>query len=205
MRVSQFSESNPNLSNLPIVEHGIKEKPKGRTRRPSMSSFYNQLSQVEVDASHNNPHATPTPVEMAGAYRLLQDQLSVFRLEAPNANSQAFLDGLIDSVLQSIEEPPSKVAGVPQSYLDALERVPKKQLKKTDTCPICGEAFLDDEYPLVVELPCHPSHRFDLDCVGPWLRLQGTCPLDRKDLMKKEVPKRAEDEDVEEDYESMYA
>ena len=171
-----------------------------------MSTFYNQLSQVEVDASHNNPHATPTPVDMAATYQLLLDQFSVFRLDAPDANRQAFFERLMDSIQQSIDQPPSKVTGVPQSYLDALERVPKKQLKKADTCPICNEPFLDDEFPLVVELPCHPSHRFDLDCVGPWLRLQGTCPLDRKDMMKKkEVPKQADEEDEEEDYESMYA
>ena len=84
--------------------------------------------------------------------------------------------------------------------------MPKKQLKKSDTCPICGEAFLDDEYPLVVELPCHKTHRFDLDCVGPWLRLNGTCPLDRKDLMKKKEFVKTKDEgEDEEDYESMYA
>lgn len=96
---------------------------------------------------------------------------------------------------------------MPQSFLDALERVDRKRLKKSDTCPICGEAFLDDEYCLVVELPCHKTHRFDLECVGPWLRLNGTCPLDRKELMKKEVPKPKDDDEGEdeEDYESMYA
>lgn len=60
---------------------------------------------------------------------------------------------------------------------------------------------------LVVCLPCHPTHRFDLDCVGPWLRLNGTCPLDRKELLKKkEVVKEKNDygEDVE-DYDDMYA
>lgn len=82
--------------------------------------------------------------------------------------------------------------------------MPKKTLKKTDTCAICGEAFLDDEFPLVVRLPCHSTHRFDLDCVGPWLRMQGTCPLDRKELMKKrEVPKPVEDD--EEELDEMYA
>lgn len=99
---------------------------------------------------------------------------------------------------------------MPQSYLDSLERVPKKQLKDSDACPICGEAFLEDEYPLVVELPCHKTHRFDLECVGPWLRLNGTCPLDRKELgKKKEVVKgKREDGDGEEDeeeFDSMYA
>ena len=44
--------------------------------------------------------------------------------------------------------------------------------------------------------------------MGPWLRLQGTCPLDRKDLLKKKEVKVAKDQDEEEqddDLDSMYA
>jgi hypothetical protein len=173
-----------------------------------MSSFFNQLSQIETDSTssrtHNNPNAIPTPVEIAAAERLLQDQFSTLLQSSDNPDHGAFLESLINSVQEQIEAPPEKVSGVPQSYLDELERVPKKALKKSDVCPICAEKFLDDEYPLVVQLPCHKTHRFDLECVGPWLRLQGTCPLDRKDLMKKkEVPKVEKEE--EEDYDEMFA
>lgn len=48
-------------------------------------------------------------------------------------------------------------------------------LKKDDTCPICNMAFLEDKYPLVVRLPCHPRHWFDLECIAPWLKLQQVC------------------------------
>lgn len=124
---------------------------------------------------------------------------------SPNSPNHELLDGLIQAIQSEIESPPDKVKGLPQSYLDELERVPKQQLKKDDTCPICAERFLDDPYPLVVVLPCHASHRFDLECVGPWLMLQGTCPLDRKELgKKKEVPKVEHDEE-EEDYDEMFA
>jgi hypothetical protein len=65
----------------------------------------------------------------------------------------------------------SKVdAGVGQLFLDSLDRVPLTRLKKDDTCAICAEAYLDDQWPLVVELRCR--HRFDLDCISPWLKLQ---------------------------------
>jgi len=173
-----------------------------------MSSFFNQLSQIETESNssrtHNNPNALPTPVEIAAAERLLQDQFSTLLQISDNPDHGAFLEGLITSVQEQIEDPPEKVSGVPQSYLDELERVPKKALKKNDVCPICAEKFLDYEYPLVVQLPCHKTHKFDLECVGPWLRLQGTCPLDRKDLMKKkEVPKVEKEE--EEDYDEMFA
>jgi hypothetical protein len=172
-----------------------------------MSSFFNQLSQIETDSissrSHNNPNATPTPVEVAAAERLLQDQFTFLLGNSDNEGHSAFLESLRDSLQEYIEHPPEKVSGVPQSYLDELDRVPKKALKKDDMCPICAEKFLDDQYPLVVQLPCHKTHRFDLECVDPWLRLQGTCPLDRKELMKKEVPKVEKEE--EEDYDEMFA
>jgi len=175
-----------------------------------MTSFFNQLSQIETDSSeHNNPYATPTPVDVAATERLLQDQFYALRRTASDSQNATFLESLIEFIQSQIESPPEKVAGVPQSFLDALDRVPLKHLKKTDACPICGECFLDDEYPLVVQLPCHPAHRFDLECVGPWLRLQGTCPLDRKDLTKKkEAPgpvNREREVEEEENYESMYA
>ncbi len=46
---------------------------------------------------------------------------------------------------------------------------------------------MKDPYPLVVRLPCHKSHMFDLECIGPWLRLHSTCPLDRKDLFSRDT------------------
>ena len=137
-----------------------------------------------------------------------------------------------------------------------LERVPKKELKPGDLCPICGLAFLDgmssscpflspsstpspprgvshsstlslcllpfhskpplfpfkpliayppispfnlpqnlltnaaDPYPLVIRLPCHESHLYDLECISPWLKLQSTCPLDRVDLLARREERR---------------
>jgi hypothetical protein len=92
-----------------------------------------------------------------------------------------------------------------------LDRVPRKSLTSTQTCPICSNPFLDDPYPLVVRLPCHPTHLFDLECVRPWLRLRGTCPLDRTDFGKKEREREAERrrqieklEEEEEDLDGMY-
>lgn len=176
-----------------------------------MSSFFNQLSQIETDTlttSHNNIHSTPTPVDVAAAERLLQEQYRALLTSASaseDARNIAFLTSLITDLEPLIDSPPTKVAGVPASYLDELERVDKRTLKKDDTCPICNEKFLDDEYPLVVVLPCHSTHRFDLECVGPWLRLQGTCPLDRKRLVKEKSVVVEKVESEEEDYDEMFA
>lgn len=59
---------------------------------------------------------------------------------------------------------------------------------------------------------------FDLECVRPWLRLRGTCPLDRTDFGKKERQKEQErierlmkkssglnDNEEEEEWDGMYA
>lgn len=90
-----------------------------------------------------------------------------------------------------------------------LDRVPKTSLKSSQTCPICNNPFLDDEYPLVVRLPCHSTHMFDLECIRPWLRLKGTCPLDRTDFGKQEREKaearrKKPVDDDEEEWDGMY-
>ena len=65
----------------------------------------------------------------------------------------------------------------------------------------------------MVRLPCHRSHLFDLECIAPWLRLNSTCPLDRKDLLEdrkakeKEIERAKEREKVEDEevWDDMYA
>lgn len=86
--------------------------------------------------------------------------------------------------------------GISDEYLDSLDRVNIKDLDKDADCPICTNKFVDDKYPLIVKLPCtgvsnslKPSsksrgHIFDLDCIGPWLKMNSTCPLCRFDLLE---------------------
>lgn len=102
--------------------------------------------------------------------------------------------------LQTEAGNPNRSNGVPEGWTDGLERVARSDLKKDDICAICNSAFLDDPYPLVVRLPCHEMHVFDLECIEVWLRLHSTCPLDRTDLLQKKelpVPPTVEEEDGE--------
>jgi hypothetical protein len=168
-----------------------------------MSSFFAQMAKIDTSTT-NNPHSQPTPVERSAAERLLLEQLDALMNTANDPETRARLEEMMSEVGQAMENPEEEAMGVPQSFLDELERVPKKSLKKSDKCPICAEPFLDDEYPLVVVLPCHKSHKFDLECVGPWLMMRGTCPMDRKDVMKKVVLKQVDDEEDDE-LDSMYA
>jgi hypothetical protein len=110
------------------------------------------------------------------------------------------LDQLI-SQLQTEAGQGVQPQGVSQSFLDGLDRVPKKKLKQTDSCPICATNYLEDEHPLVVQLPCNANHHFDLECIGPWLKLHSTCPLCRKNLLEK---KQLQYEDSEEEFDDTY-
>ncbi|KKA30053.1 hypothetical protein TD95_001529 [Thielaviopsis punctulata] len=200
------------------VEHGIKPQPKPASRRPDMSSFDALLDQVSTSGArtsshaifsaqpHHNPHATPTPVDVASLYRLVQEQMATLATSAPSADNRALLERLIDELESSINDPPAEVRGVAQHFLDGLERVPRKTLRADETCPICAERHLEDQYCLVVELPCHKSHRFDLECVAPWLQSKGTCPMCRTDFTKKKEPVKVEDsEDEDDDPAGMFA
>jgi len=182
-----------------------------------MSTFTSHLHQILPDSSaspstttdhrHNNPHATPNPNDLAALFRLLQDQMGTLAMSAPNEANRAFLSELVEALEVDVAHPPTKIQGVSQEYLDGLDRVSRKTLKEDETCPICAEKYLDDQYCLVVELPCHHSHRFDLECVGPWLRSKGTCPLCRKDLLKEKEVEIVKDEDEEDndDPDGLYA
>jgi hypothetical protein len=92
-----------------------------------------------------------------------------------------------------------KTEGIDDSFLDTLQRVNAKKLKDDDTCPICTNEYKSDSHPLVVELPCNSKHRFDLECIGPWLKLNKTCPLCRVDVTKrkKEIVKYVDSEEEE--------
>jgi hypothetical protein len=136
-------------------------------------------------------------VDVAAAYRLLQDQYLTLRSDSDGSSTNPLLNVLIDSLRSQIEAPPKQISGCSQAYLDTIDRVPRKSLKPDETCPICGEKFLDDQYCLVVVLPCHPTHKFDLECVGPWLRINGTCPLDRKAVGDGEKRKKDQEREME--------
>ncbi|GAB1315783.1 hypothetical protein MFIFM68171_05993 [Madurella fahalii] len=201
------------------VEHNIKPTPSTsrRRRQIDMSTFTAHLHTISPESStspdrpsshHNNPHAVPSPTDTSALFRLIQDQMGTLATTAPTESNRTFLQSLVEALELDVARPPRQIEGVSQEYLDGLDRVPKKTLKEDDTCPICAERYLDDDYPLVVELPCHGSHRFDLECVGPWLRAKGTCPLCRKELGKRKevVPAAGEEgEEEEDDMDGLYA
>ncbi|KAJ5825611.1 hypothetical protein N7474_002749 [Penicillium riverlandense] len=188
-----------------------------RRRRPDLSTFFATLSEITPGPDHR-PHAVPVPGDVSAAFYSLAEALEVMRRDAdvgggadpaiPTAATEGqetgagvdrdLLTQMIQTLLQEADTPPREVEGVSEEFCDT-----------TQTCPICNNPFLEDEYPLVVQLPCHPTHLFDLECVRPWLRLRGTCPLDRVDFAKQlrekaEERKKIVEEDEEEEWDGMY-
>ncbi|KAH7175595.1 hypothetical protein EDB81DRAFT_12893 [Dactylonectria macrodidyma] len=191
------------------VEHNVKfSEPRRSGRRVDMASFFSLLGQLSEPSGDQTPqqnqHATPTPVDTAALFRLLQDQLLTLHTTAPSPDNREFLERLIADIENDIHDPPTRLQGVTQEFVDSLDRVNRKKLDQEDDCAICKVPYLEDEYCLVVELPCKGRHQFDLECVGPWLRSKGTCPMCRQEMgRKKEVPVVEDDE--EDDPDMMYA
>jgi RING finger family protein len=166
-------------------------------------------------------------------FDLLADAWTQLRADSEGGENAGLLDRLIGELRGTADDPPRKIEGVSEAFLEGLERVPKGKLKG-GKCPICGEGFLSgefsfvcgfsdggcaverccgliwlrrglDPYPLVVALPCHPDHTFDYECIRPWLKLNPTCPLDRKNLVEKKKPPPPPEDEEEEDYDDYYA
>lgn len=136
-------------------------------------------------------------------------------MQRDNDNADTdLMEQMIETLVSSAERPPTEVKGVEEEWIAQLERVSIKKVKKDADCPICGNAFVEDPHPLLVRLPCHSTHVFDLECVRPWLLLNGTCPLDRVDFAKQirerrqkqleEIRKNAKPEDEEEEWDGLY-
>lgn len=197
------------------AEHARDEPRIDRARRPDMSSLYSLISEITPVApeSRTREHAVPVPGDVSAAFRQFADALQTMQRDGENGDNDV-LQNMISNLLSTADQPPTEVKGVDEEYIAKLERVPIKKVKADADCPICGNEFREDPYPLLVRLPCHDSHIFDLECIRPWLLLNGTCPLDRVDLAKKErhrkqkqldeIKKNAAPEDEEEEWDGLY-
>lgn len=189
VRIDLAVEKNGELT---LEEHNIKEQPRPSNGRHTLGQEHLSAFFAERDE--------PSGATL-GDFRSLISALENFQ-DSPVSRQ------LAEQLLREAEafqngSGPGQHNGVSQTFLDSLDRVPKKKLAESDSCAICSTPYLDDKYPLVVRLPCDPRHHFDLECVGPWLKLHATCPLCRKNLLeKKQIPV---EEDSEEEFDDTYA
>ncbi len=81
--------------------------------------------------------------------------------------------------------------GPPPASEDQLKNLPvviisKDEVEKNVQCAICMEDFnLNDE---AKRLPC--KHYFHESCINEWLKLHGTCPVCRKNLIGEDTSQR---------------
>lgn len=133
------------------VEHNISEKDdksQPPPRRPDLSTFFSQLELVDTSdpQTHTNTNAVPQPENMSAAFRLLANAFEMMRgrpAEEEGSGDNDLLANMIEVLRQNADDPPTELKGVPDSFLDELERVPKAALKPSDTCPICVNPFLE--------------------------------------------------------------
>ncbi|XP_014666500.1 PREDICTED: E3 ubiquitin-protein ligase RNF126-B-like, partial [Priapulus caudatus] len=98
------------------------------------------------------------------------------------------LDSIITRLLNQLDgagPPPA-----PEHTIDKLPRVniTPDQVARTLQCSVCMEEFVLAEE--VTQLPC--DHHFHSDCIVPWLKLHGTCPICRLSLSPQEDSNRQE-------------
>lgn len=95
---------------------------------------------------------------------------------------QGSLDSIITRLLNQLDG-----VGPPPAPEDAIENLPtttitKEEVDKVLQCSVCMEDFQLDEK--VRQMPC--LHNFHTDCIVPWLKLHGTCPICRKSLVPEQ-------------------
>lgn len=132
------------------VEHNIakeqeQEQPR---RRPDLSTFFSTLDLVDTSGTRRpqNAHSLPLPQDVSAAFRTLANAFEMMRggnSQEEGGSNEQLIETLVQSLMDSAEHPPSEVKGVSDEFLEGLERVPKKSLKKEQSCPICANAFLD--------------------------------------------------------------
>jgi hypothetical protein len=142
------------------VEHNIQEShPETSRRRPDLSTFFSTLELVDTSGSHapHNPHALPLPRDISAAFRNLANAFEMMRGGTSTSQEQThneLLQQLVESLMASAENPPEKVEGVSDEFIGQLERIPKKNLKSDQTCPICGNAFLEGSLLCIESVSC---------------------------------------------------
>lgn len=145
--------------NIPTAETKAQHPP----RRPDLSTFFSTLELVDTSnpEDHRNAHAQPQPENTAAAFRLLANAFEMMRGRPADEAGDAgegggdLLSEMIGFLRQNADDPPSELKGVPDSFLDELERVPNKSLKPTDTCPICVNPFLEGEWKSGAQVTLH--------------------------------------------------
>ncbi|CAO3678463.1 unnamed protein product [Umbelopsis ramanniana] len=107
-----------------------------------------------------------------------------------NPGDYVFSQTGLDNIITQLMEQANSDHAPPPATDEMIEGLEKKKLSQTELekfahCAICTDDFtLEDE---VTILPC--EHGYHADCITPWLKVNGTCPVCRYSLITGQIPK----------------
>ncbi|KAF8004341.1 hypothetical protein HF325_001789 [Metschnikowia pulcherrima] len=194
-------ESDHNLNG----SESINSRDDTRRQYHTLSSAIDSFLTTTVDTEH----------EILSGRQIFENALRLMSEEENSEVIQRFLQNL------DVFGEPSLTVGVDDAFLDSLERVDLGSLPDSADCPICTNKFVDNDYPLIVKLPCNTNvgsakqHIFDMDCIAPWLKVNSTCPMCRFNVHDARKARKArldeelrlareEDEEDEEEDRDLY-
>ncbi|KAL1915090.1 uncharacterized protein VTP21DRAFT_7571 [Calcarisporiella thermophila] len=173
-----------------IKQQTKKKNSPASTLNPDLSEF--------MSFGSSNAFASGSLDEEGRRFLSVANMFSSFRQQLQDENQQQFLDDLITQLL---EESTATSKGPPptsKSFIRQLPTVPMDKVDREASCAICTENFHANKGTRVTRLPC--EHRFDRDCIVPWLELHNTCPSCRYVLPSVEDEKKELEEFENQDF-----
>ncbi|KAM3229471.1 hypothetical protein ACQJBY_060370 [Aegilops geniculata] len=119
---------------------------------------YDALRALDTD---NSPHAPSMTEEEINTLPVFRYKFQAQQRSTPSRKSS---DGPSEPLVSSPESGKEK-----KQDADATSKMTEDEL----TCSVCLEQVVAGD--LLRSLPC--LHRFHVNCIDPWLRQQGTCPI----------------------------
>ncbi|KAI8379417.1 uncharacterized protein BYT42DRAFT_326113 [Radiomyces spectabilis] len=97
-----------------------------------------------------------------------------------NPNDYVFSQNALDNIITQLMEQTAGRSAPPPASDEVIESLKKRSLTEEEIgrqadCAVCKDEFAKVEQ--VIELPC--QHIFHEDCIKPWLKMNGTCPVCR--------------------------
>lgn len=137
---------------LRLDDHNLKptqqqQRTAGRRPRLNLDEFFDTAAATTATATADD----------ADVFRTVARAFQQLEADGGGGGEPTSLVRMIVEALLGEAEAGAEASGVPDGFTDTLDRVPRGRLGRGDVCPICNSPFLDDPYPLVVRLPCHPS------------------------------------------------
>lgn len=115
-----------------------------------------------------------------------------------NPNDYVFSQDGFDNIITQLMEQAGGRNAPPPASETVIDSLPKRKVTDEEVaqqvdCAVCKEEFVPTEE--AIELPC--QHMFHEDCIKPWLKVNGTCPVCRHSVSpeKKDQPENSQASD----------